>query len=148
MDLATCRVCGSVKPAAEFYPRQLRTCGTIGECMECTKQRVRRHRAANDNVRAYDRERAKTPERIAHRAKVSREWRQQNPQAYKAQTAVGNALRDGRLQRGECLFCGGRGDHAHHRDYARPLDVIWLCARCHHRLHANFPIAEGLNKTA
>jgi hypothetical protein len=25
----------------------------------------------------------------------------------------------------------------------KPLAVIWLCAKCHHRLHANFPETDG-----
>jgi hypothetical protein len=25
--------------------------------------------------------------------------------------------------------------HAHHEDYRRPDDVIWLCVKCHNRVH-------------
>jgi hypothetical protein len=25
--------------------------------------------------------------------------------------------------------------HAHHEDYKRPLNVIWLCRSCHQRIH-------------
>jgi hypothetical protein len=42
-----------------------------------------------------------------------------------------------------CELCPSRrGDWptwavaAHHEDYARPLDVIWLCGPCHSRVHA------------
>lgn len=133
----TCRVCGAVKPAGEFYPRQVRKCGTIGECKECTKSRVRGHRAVNDNVRAYDRERSRTPKRRAHIARVSKEWREKNPEGYKAHTAVGNALRDGKLFRQPCEVCGANDNlHAHHHDYSKPLDVTWLCAAHHHRHHS------------
>lgn len=47
--------------------------------------------------------------------------------------AVHRALRAGTLVRQACEVCGtsdGRID-AHHDDYAKPLDVRWLCRRHH-----------------
>ncbi|RUU22662.1 hypothetical protein EN883_18610 [Mesorhizobium sp. M7A.F.Ca.AU.002.06.1.1] len=73
-------------------------------------------------------------------------WREENPVAYKAQTAVSNAVRDGRLFKQPCEFCGDDEVHAHHRDYTKPLEVVWLCPKCHHRLHALFPELEGKKK--
>jgi hypothetical protein len=35
-----------------------------------------------------------------------------------------------------CSECGKHAQiHAHHPDYDKPLDVIWLCGSCHNRLH-------------
>ena len=144
----TCRVCESVKPPADFYTNHVRKDGAAGECKECTKARVR-HRARNDpKVREYDRQRAKTPQRKAHIRETTMQWRTKNEAGYKAHTAVSNAIRDGRLIKEPCLFCDAHEVHAHHRDYAKPLEVVWLCPKCHHRLHAAFPESEGLNKTA
>lgn len=54
-----------------------------------------------------------------------------------AHAAVSAALKNGRLTKGACeqasAECRGRVI-AHHDDYARPLDVRWLCER-HHGLH-------------
>jgi hypothetical protein len=43
-----------------------------------------------------------------------------------------------------CELCGAqpggrvpRAIIAHHEDYTRPLDVIWLCGSCHARAHGN-----------
>jgi hypothetical protein len=61
-----------------------------------------------------------------------------------AQNMAEYALRIGALVRPEsCDHCGtasrladGRtGIQAHHSDYNRPLDVLWLCQRCHHEWH-------------
>ena len=37
-----------------------------------------------------------------------------------------------------CTECGATAQK-HHEDYARPLDVIWLCRRCHLRRHPTTP---------
>lgn len=36
-----------------------------------------------------------------------------------------------------CLRCGveTKGLHAHHWDYARPLDIGWFCPKCHAAVH-------------
>lgn len=47
------------------------------------------------------------------------------------------------LRRGEivapatCSRCGAEGRiHGHHEDYAKPLEVVWLCGSCHGARHA------------
>jgi hypothetical protein len=42
----------------------------------------------------------------------------------------------GKLRQKPCRHCGDAKSERHHPDYARPLLVIWLCRRCHFRLHA------------
>lgn len=134
-----CPKCEIDKPSDGFY-------ASVKVCKECHKASVRARARSNEAVREYDRKRAKTPKRRAKNAANSKRWRQKNPQAYRAQTAVSNAVRDGRLAKLNCEFCGSDQVHAHHKDYSRPLDVIWLCAKCHHRLHAMFPELEGKSK--
>jgi hypothetical protein len=35
-----------------------------------------------------------------------------------------------------CEKCGAEEElHGHHADYTKPLEVTWLCARCHRRAH-------------
>jgi ribosomal protein S27AE len=47
------------------------------------------------------------------------------------------ALRHGKLTRGEkCDECGYKyGILGHHNDYSRPLNVSWLCGKCHNHWH-------------
>jgi hypothetical protein len=131
-----CFKCGEIKFLADFYAHKKMADGHLGKCKDCTKSDVRQHRAENDSVREYDRERSKTPARRAHVAMVSKKWRLENPQGYKAHTALGNAVRDKKIIRMPCEVCGNKRSHAHHDDYSKPLEVSWLCALHHHRLHA------------
>lgn len=99
---------------------------------------VRKHRLENaDRVREYDRSRSANPERVAaRRASYARE-KEMFPEKIAARYAVSNALRDGRTKKLPCAFCGkDKGLEAHHHDYAKPLDVTWLCRPCHRRFHA------------
>ena len=131
----SCFVCRNTKPLSEFYRHSRMADGHLGKCKDCTKRYVREHRRRNDSVREYDRERAKTPARKVHIRAVSKKWREDYPEKYRAQTALGNALRDGKVAKEPCYFCGAKEVHGHHKDYSKPLEVTWLCPKCHHRLH-------------
>lgn len=49
------------------------------------------------------------------------------------------AIKDGRIKRTPCRLCGTeRREHriqAHHWDYNKPLDVYFVCWRCHMTVH-------------
>jgi hypothetical protein len=133
----TCFKCGKIKSLDEFYTHAVMADGRLNKCKECTRADVKRRRRDDPSVQEYDRKRAKTPERKAYARAVVIAWRAKHPDAYQAQTAVGNALRDGKLVKGSsCVICGA-SDHVqgHHKDYGKPLDVTWLCSRCLHRYH-------------
>lgn len=60
-----------------------------------------------------------------------------------ARLAVNRAVKSGRLVRPDiCQHCGKtpkRGSdgrsliQGHHKDYSKPLDVEWICAKCHRK---------------
>ena len=47
------------------------------------------------------------------------------------------ALDTGKVIRpNKCSMCGIECiPQGHHHDYSKPLDVIWLCAKCHSKVH-------------
>ena len=58
-----------------------------------------------------------------------------SPEKYQAHQEVLKALRNGTLIKLPCKFCGIKQVEAHHPDYSKPLEVIWLCSECHRLLH-------------
>ena len=59
------------------------------------------------------------------------------------------ALASGQLVKATaCAWCGETKlrIHGHHPDYARPLMVVWLCARCHRQHHAQYGLERWLTK--
>ena len=128
----TCKRCLIEKPAEEFYTHKAMGDGRLSFCKDCVRNRITRHRRANESVREYDRSRGarQGPE---YRARYVR----MNRTKCAARALVAKAVESGRLIPEPCLFCG-RDDRVvgHHQDYSRPLDVTWLCYQCHSRLHA------------
>ena len=136
----TCFKCGDTKPLDEFYSHKRMADGHLNKCKECTKRDVKMDRRINPRAREYDAMRSSLPHRKAQRAETTARYGDQNPLRKKAVNAANNAVRDGLLKKEPCLFCGATENiHKHHKDYTRPLDVTWLCASCHRRLHAHFP---------
>ena len=54
-----------------------------------------------------------------------------------ASSKVNNALKSGKLVKQPCEVCGCLEVEAHHPDYNKPLDVMWLCKKCHEEWHKN-----------
>jgi hypothetical protein len=70
-------------------------------------------------------------------AQLMRRWHREHPEARQAQNMLNHAVRTGTIVRPlTCSACGAnRKLHAHHADYSKPLDVVWLCVGCHRKLH-------------
>jgi len=132
-----CIACRQIKQLDEFYRHPMMKDGYLNKCKECVKDYMKERARKNPAVQAYDRRRSRTDKRRKHLRENAKQWNKQNPDGYKAHNAVNNALRDGKLKKEPCLGCGTINRvHAHHSDYSKPLDVVWLCAKCHQRMHS------------
>lgn len=155
-----CFKCGKRKSPTDFYKHPGMADGRLNKCKECNKTDVRENRKANiEHYRKYDANRAMRKDRVAARrayqqtpagkaslAKAKRKFRENNPIKYGAHCVVNNAVRDGKITKPDnCLICWRTGVrlHGHHDDYAKPLEVRWLCTTCHQEWHAKH--GEGLN---
>lgn len=142
-----CIRCSKVLPLSEFYVHAQMGDGHLNKCKACCKEQEKLRRAAKPEfLKAYEKTRSKTPKRKAlakeissrekHRTAAvvrSRQYRGELPAIYDAHKLVNNHLRDGKITQLPCEICGKTTSvRAHHDDYAKPLDVRWLCA-VHHR---------------
>ena len=67
----------------------------------------------------------------------SSDWDKRNPEKRKAHDRAMYAVETGKLIRpSSCSKCQKEcKPHAHHEDYSKALEVVWLCAVCHFYLH-------------
>jgi hypothetical protein len=131
-----------------FYKHPKMKDGHLGKCKQCCVAYAKDRRTKNpQTVRSIDRQRSRSPERRAWVAEFQREQRKTNPDKYAARTAVANAIRDGRLQRQPCSVCGVKKAEAHHPNYSKPLDVVWLCFEHHRMEHSKIKESECISSS-
>lgn len=137
----TCRKCGIAKDLTEFYIHEKMADGHLNFCKDCVKDRVRDHRANNDHVRTAERF------RYHHGRKKGqvKQWQDENEKrmhiAKWACGVVRAAIKKGLIVKpSQCERCEAEGfvESSHH-DYTKPLEVEWLCRRCHRRDDARRP---------
>ncbi|WP_417070775.1 hypothetical protein [Niveibacterium terrae] len=145
-----CKTCGATKESAEFYE------SISAFCKEHWKLHVKEHRAANsDYYKEFDRNRANNPDRVEARKKYRRtdafsvshnkavkKYTEKHAQRRSAHYAVSNAIRSGKMIKQPCCICGDKKSEAHHHDYSRPLDVLWLCDKHHKEEHVRLRAKE------
>lgn len=143
---ATCRHCSEV-----FIARPWQIKSKYFECPACKKVKTAEWRARR---KAEGRPVIPTPMPAEyHRAyaavyfqnPANRERRNAHMRAYanaeeraerkKARSLTRHAIDAGRLVRQPCEVCGEAKVQAHHDDYAKPLDVRWLCLKHHYEHH-------------
>lgn len=77
--------------------------------------------------------------REAHMKRVREYESRQDPAKARARQRVRQAILNGKMVRPDfCSVCGEREKvQGHHADYSKPLEVQWLCQKCHSRTHHN-----------
>jgi hypothetical protein len=151
IDGKACRVCGTVKSEEDFHLAPQSRDGRSNRCKACQSDYFRQYSATHRNqiaevqARWYDRNR----ERIIERQRAyyfdnreaagdaRRRWCDANPEKILADSVARRAIESGKIEKQPCGQCGNPKAEAHHDDYTKPLDVRWLCRRCHRRHHAS-----------
>ena len=140
-----CSHCGEYKPTDAFIREKRFKVGFTARCRACANEYNRLYRQRPD-VKVRDRLRMReriAKNREAYRERDRKRYREGRcppkvlvPEKERARRAVWNAQRYGRITKPkECSRCGHPTPrvrlHAHHPDYSKPLEIIWLCSECH-----------------
>lgn len=65
--------------------------------------------------------------------------------AHNCRTRLNKAIRKGKIKRLPCEKCGSLPSEAHHIDYKKALDVVWLCRKHHIDRHTILRRMEAQN---
>ena len=131
-----CKVCRAMKPISEYYKHPKMADGHLGKCKECCRADALKNRRSNqERYDEYDRSRKNLPHRKELRKATVARIRKENPEKYHAHNVVAGALRRGKLIKQPCQVCGSEEVSAHHEDYSKPLEVVWLCHTHHMERH-------------
>ncbi len=160
MDTKTCRTCKSVKPVGSFYACKSNADRLFSDCKQCViEQQTAYHKRKQKDVfwLATYREKMRVwaaNYRASGKAKRYNNgravaWAKRNPEKHRAQWMAREAVKKGLIPRLlNCEKCGSSELlQKHHADYSKPLEVVWLCIKCHHAVHKKSPFAPIIPRT-
>lgn len=92
-----------------------------------------------ERLRAQKREYSRRPEVIERQNERFREYRK-DPEFLKRERVrgmVNKRIQSGKIKKPDsCEECGETGYvEAHHEDYEKPFEVVWVCKLCHENIH-------------
>jgi hypothetical protein len=133
-----CTSCGETKSVLDFYKHATITGAYAARCKRCARAATMESRAKKrDELLERQRihQRNFSPEVRKRRIEKRTQYRAEYPERYAAAQALNVATRSGKIVPQPCFVCGEKAE-AHHPDYSRPLDVVWLCQPHHREAHA------------
>jgi hypothetical protein len=128
----TCSACKEEKQLSEFWKDKRNKDGFMNACKECRRTYLSLWRQSN-------------PEAAR---KHSHENYTNHKEEHGAHRFLCDNIKAGKISKPEnCSKCGKRTAdlHGHHEDYAKRLEVRWLCRVCHKQVHKSLidRIEEG-----
>ena len=123
---------------------------------EAINKRLRENNRANQKKKEYMKK-----YRDANKEKIKaymKNWREKNWEKVLAHSMVKDHVDRGNIIKpSKCPICNS-GEHrieAHHADYSKPLEIVWMCQICHLAIHQRIneekrllDRVERLNETA
>lgn len=127
-----CTKCEVEKPASEFGKAHRNHDGLRYRCKACCRDDSTAWRRSNPvKCAAAKAKWKKTPEGRASTRRDAKRY----PKRQQARGLLRRAIRSGKVVRLPCRDCGNPKAEAHHPNYDKPLDVIFLCVPHHGAEH-------------
>lgn len=131
-----CACCGKGLQFSDFYKRKSSLDGCRSECKSCSSEKSKKYYLGNEvKVKSVVSAWTKTEKGRESRKASTYKWVENNRVKSRAHDAVARAIKSGKLKQYTCESCEDPKSQAHHEDYSKPLEVVWLCSKCHTQRH-------------
>jgi len=157
MERLFCNKCQTEKDINLFYRRKDTRTGRTTKCKECCRATMREYHQKNKEKRNAEKKiwyqnnrefankqvmrwRKNNPHKVreynmknSNYYKYKATWHQRHPEAWYCWKEYKRALKDGVVKRGDgCAICNQVCyTEAYHKDFSKPMDILWLCKRCY-----------------
>lgn len=151
--MKTCNKCNIPKELSEYHKNKKAKDGLQAKCKLCIKvytdkyvkeniERIKEYRSRPEVIEAKKIKRSTAHGKISTN-RANRNSRNRYKNAAKAQNKFNHAINSGKILRP--IFCDNCPSsvnvQGHHDDYNKPLEVRWLCGKCHRIWHeSNTPL--------
>lgn len=105
---------------------------------EENRERMRLMREQDpERLREAARRCSKRPYYREMKERANKKYEKAHPEALRARQTLHNAVSRKKIIKPKaCSHCGKKcNPQGHHNDYSKPLEVIWLCHKCHCEEH-------------
>ena len=136
--MKNCFKCGEKKARTEFYSHPMMGDGLLGKCKDCTKKDSAENTLRKQSDPQWvikERKRQREKEAIRRKKGLVGTYVKGAYKRPEANNKVSYAMKTGMIKKSGCQVCGKSKAQAHHEDYSKPLDVVWLCTRHHADRH-------------
>ena len=137
-----CSTCGKIVAIDECYKNKSRPDGHSHDCKECDRARALLYSKTD---------RGRITQRKYRQSKKGKKRAKSLPRKYqrKAHKAVRDAIGRGEIKQASTMpcsqECGGMAmDYHHYNGYDKEywLDVVPVCRKCHHKIHAMIKVKQ------
>ena len=144
-----CKICKAMKPLEEFGKSKTGKYGHDAQCKKCRYAKTGRAYFLHNKEKCYenaakwhknnrDQINKKNRERYSIDRTTIIERDRRHAEKVRAQHLVQTYVRRGKIIKPPiCSICNceSKRIEGHHADYSKPMEVIWVCNRCHHNIH-------------
>lgn len=157
--MKACTKCKKFKTSNCFYSEKRNLNGLMANCKTCINERNKiyflnkrkdiewvlkeRDRKRTYQTNYYSKLSKNRKLEIFRNNRSVKYWREKYPERYRAHNVISHQIVSGKLIKPEaCFNCLSEISklEAHHKNYNKPLDVIWLCKKCHSMQHRKYSL--------
>ena len=136
MRTIQCRKCLRVLGECEFHTRSRSPNGKQPICKACVRSYQKKYKNSPAGKKACEEwcksERGRSILRVCAKRYY---WKHRDRELARCRV-YDHRSRENIVKPGQCSRCGSPDKvQAHHSDYAKPLDIKWLCHSCHCKEH-------------